>query len=129
MKRRFFLLTLLAATALHAADEPVPRDEKNLSFRNELRDPITRGLAWLKTQQNEDGSFGKDVAHPALSALPLLAFLREPTGKFAKADFVQKSAAYLRGFAQPDGGIYSTRAASRITTRACASWRSPQRAM
>ena len=109
MNRRYFLLTAALAcfTPLHAAEEPLARDAKNLSFRNELRDPITRGLAWLRTQQNVDGSFGKDVTHPALSALPMTAFQREVTGKFAQADFLQKSAAYLRGFAQEDGGIYN----------------------
>ncbi len=109
MKRRHFLLTAMLAcfAQLHAADEPVPKDGGNLSFRNELRDPMTRGLSWLKTQQNEDGSFGKDTLHPALSALPMTAFQREVTGKYAKADFLQKTAAYLRGYAQPDGGIYN----------------------
>ncbi len=109
MKRHHFLLTatLACITQLHAAEEPVPKDGKNLSFRNELRDPTTRGLSWLKAQQNEDGSFGKDTLHPALSALPMTAFQREATGKYAVADFLQKTAAYLRGYAQPDGGIYN----------------------
>ena len=89
MTRRYFLLTATLAcfANLHAAEEPLPRDEKNLSFRNELRDPITRGLAWLRTQQNEDGSFGKDVAHPALSALPMTAFQREASVLSATARF------------------------------------------
>ena len=111
MKRRQFLATatlaLGAAAWTHAANEPLPKDEKNLSFRNEVRDSLDRGLTWLRTQQNPDGSFGKDTLHPALTALPLVAFQREPTGRFAKADFVTKSYAYLRGFVQPDGGIYN----------------------
>jgi squalene-hopene/tetraprenyl-beta-curcumene cyclase len=110
MKRRQFLAATLAlgATAwTFAANEPLPKDEKNLSFRNEIRDSLDRGLAWLRAQQNPDGSFGKDTLHPALGALPLVAFQREPTGRFAKADFLDKGYAYLRGFAQPDGGIYN----------------------
>jgi squalene-hopene/tetraprenyl-beta-curcumene cyclase len=110
MKRRHFLattITLAAAAWARAANEPLPRDEKNLSFRNEIRDSLERGLAWLRAQQNADGSFGKDTLHPALSALPLVAFQREPTGRFAKADFVEKGYTYLRGFQQPDGGIYN----------------------
>jgi squalene-hopene/tetraprenyl-beta-curcumene cyclase len=111
MKRRHFLLAAALALALPAwcaaKDEPLPRDEKNLSFRNELRDSLNRGLDWIRSQQNPDGSFGKDTQHPALSALPLVAFQREPTARFAGADFMAKGYAYLRGFAQPDGGIYN----------------------
>ena len=114
MKRRQFLATSIAftltAAASRAANEPLPKDGKNLSFRNEIKDSLDRGLAWLRTQQNADGSFGKDTVHPALSALPLVAFQREPTGRFSAADFVGKGYAYLRGFTQPDGGIYSKEA-------------------
>ncbi|MEO6741073.1 MAG: prenyltransferase/squalene oxidase repeat-containing protein [Chthoniobacteraceae bacterium] len=112
MKRRHFLATTLALALgetawTRATKEPLPKDEKNLSFRNEIRDSLDRGLAWLRTQQNADGSFGKDTQHPALSALPLVAFQREPAHRFANADFVTKGYGYLRGFAQPDGGIYA----------------------
>lgn len=110
MKRRQFLATTIAFGAsafTRAADEPLPRDGKNLSFRNEIRDSLNRSLVWLRAQQNADGSFGKDTLHPALTALPIIAFQREPTGRFAKEEFVAKGYAYLRGFTQPDGGIYS----------------------
>jgi len=110
MKRRQFLATTIAFGAsafTRAVDEPLPRDGKNLSFRNEIRDSLNRSLVWLRAQQNADGSFGKDTLHPALTALPLIAFQREPTGRFAKEEFVAKGYAYLRGFTQPDGGIYS----------------------
>ena len=111
MKRRHFLATsaiaLAAAPWIRAANEPLPADEKNLSFRNEIRDSLSRSLDWLTKQQNPDGTFGKDTLHPALTALPLVAFQREPTGRFANADSVKKGYAYLRGFAQPDGGIYN----------------------
>ncbi|MEI7819440.1 MAG: prenyltransferase/squalene oxidase repeat-containing protein [Verrucomicrobiota bacterium] len=110
MKRRQFLATTIAFGAsafTRAADEPLPRDGKNLSFRNEIRDSLNRSLVWLRAQQNADGSFGKDTLHPALTALPLIAFQREPAGRFAKEEFVAKGYAYLRGFTQPDGGIYS----------------------
>jgi squalene-hopene/tetraprenyl-beta-curcumene cyclase len=111
MKRRHFILALAlafaGAAALPAADEPLPKSEKNLSFRNEIRDVMNRGYTFLEKQQNPDGSFGTDTAHPALTALPVIAFQREPTGRYAKAPFLPKSYAYLRGFVQPDGGIYN----------------------
>ncbi len=116
MKRRNLIFTTVAALAATLAihhthsDEPVAKDEKNVSFRNEIRDAITRGLDYLAKQQNADGSFGADTTHPALSALPLIALQREPTGRFTKSpqpDVMLKGYTYLRGFAQPDGGIYN----------------------
>ena len=82
MKRRTFLLTAAAALVagspiLFAVNEPLVKDDKNLSFRNEIRDVMNRGIAFVASQQNPDGSFGKDVAHPALSALPLVALQRD----------------------------------------------------
>lgn len=114
MKRRLFLLTtavavMASALACHS-NEPLPKDEKNLSFRNEIRDILNRGTAFLAAQQNPDGTFGKDVAHPALTALPLIALQRDPAGKYTTTpapEGMLKGYAYLRTFAQPDGGIYN----------------------
>ena len=91
-----------------AAGEPLPKKDENLSFRNEVKTAIDKGLAWLKTQQKEDGSWST-TDHPALTALPLLAFQREPTGKYAKEqpDFLKKGYDFLRSNAKPDGGIYN----------------------
>ena len=114
MKRRHFIFTAAAiagALALQSthSDEPLAKDEKNISFRNEIRDVLTRGLDYLAKQQNADGSFGADLTHPALTALPLIALQREPTGRFTRSpqpEVMLKGYTYLRGFVQPDGGIY-----------------------
>ena len=114
MKRRHFIFTAAAiagALALQSthSDEPLAKDEKNVSFRNEVRDVLTRGLDYLAKQQNADGSFGADLTHPALTALPLIALQREPTGRFTRSpqpELMLKGYTYLRGFVQPDGGIY-----------------------
>ena len=114
MKRRHFIFTAAAiagALALQSthSDEPLAKDEKNVSFRNEIRDVLTRGLDYLAKQQNADGSFGADLTHPALTALPLIALQREPTGRFTRSpqpELMLKGYTYLRGFVQPDGGIY-----------------------
>jgi squalene-hopene/tetraprenyl-beta-curcumene cyclase len=111
MKIPIFLLCLtLAGSALISADEPVPNGAKNLSLRNEVQIAIDKGLAFLKTQQQADGSWSAaDPNHPALTAMPLIAFQHEPTGKYLKdqPEFMQKGYAFLRSNAQPDGGIYS----------------------
>ena len=100
-------LSALASTTF-AAGEPLPRKDENLSFRNEVKIAIDKGLSWLKAQQKEDGSWsGSD--NPALTALPLLAFQREPAGRYAKEqpEFLKKGYDFLRGNAKPDGGIYN----------------------
>ena len=109
-----FTASLFAAHSIFAA-EPIPRDEANVSVRNEVLTAIGKGLAWLRQQQQPDGSFANPAApassaeHPALTALPLLAFHHEPTGK-ATGEYtglLQKGYAYLRTQVQPDGGIYA----------------------
>ena len=100
-------LALLTTTGF-AVGEPLPRKDENLSFRNEVKVAIDKGLAWLKAQQKEDGSWST-TDHPALTALPLLAFQHEPTGRYAEAqpEFLKKGYDFLRGNAKPDGGIYN----------------------
>lgn len=114
MKRSTFILTLalaLPGASLVHANEPLPRDEKNASFRNEVRDSMNRGIEAIVKLQNADGSFGRDTQHPAVTALALVALQREPTGRFVGKNapaLMEKGYAYLRRFVQPDGGIYNT---------------------
>jgi len=73
--------TLVTPVALRAADEPIPKDNRNLSLRNEIQLAIDHGLSFLKSQQQKDGSWTADEpGHPALTAMPLIAFQREPSG-------------------------------------------------
>jgi len=100
------VLTLAAVTSFGAPD-PVLKDQKNLSLRNEIQLAIDRGLTFLKSQQKEDGSWS-NPDHPALTALPAVAFQREPGGaNFASPpEFLKKAYGYLRATAKPDGGFY-----------------------
>jgi len=68
-----------------------------------IRAAISNGLDWLADQQKEDGSWS-NAAFPALTAMPLQAFLggRHPKGK-AIGD---KAVAFILTMAQEDGGIY-----------------------
>src|SRR6187200_2235058 len=101
-------LALALIFAASAAPEPALKDAKNLSLRNEIGLAIERGLAFLKSKQAEDGSWSS-TDHPALTAMPLLAFQRAPGDANLKnpPDFMKKGYAFLRSHAQPDGGIYN----------------------
>ena len=109
MKTLFTTLALgFALGLLVMGADPLPRKNENISLRNEIGIAIDKGLAWLKTHQNADGSWS-NPDYPGLTALPLLAFHREPTGKYAdakKPEFLAKGYAFLRANRKPDGGIY-----------------------
>ncbi|HEY3899813.1 MAG TPA: prenyltransferase/squalene oxidase repeat-containing protein [Chthoniobacter sp.] len=122
MKLLFALaLFSIATSPLFAVDEIIPRDERNLSLRNEVQLAIDKGLAFLKARQKADGSWSAaEPNHPALTALPLLAFQREPTGRYLEGqpEFMQKGYAFIRSKAQPNGGIYSRGLANYNTSLA-----------
>jgi squalene-hopene/tetraprenyl-beta-curcumene cyclase len=115
MKTPIALLAAALLAPVLTAAEPLPRDEANVSVRNEVLTAITKGLAYLQRQQQPSGMFANPLnaatsaEHPSLTALPLLAFHYEPTGKAKTeyADTLQKGYAYLRTQVQPDGGIYT----------------------
>jgi squalene-hopene/tetraprenyl-beta-curcumene cyclase len=92
------VVTILLAFALTAAGEdPASAGQKT----------IDKALAFLKTQQQANGSFQKsDREPPAVSALALKAFARD--AKYGpKSEVVKKAIDYLFGVQQPNGGIYT----------------------
>lgn len=124
------LLTSAAAFALLGSQlfsaEPLPRRPENVSVRNEVQLAIDKGIAFLLKQQQPDGSFANPenasgaADHPALTALPLMALQREPTGKFRDRNHPAMKRAYdfIRSKAQPDGGIYG-KGLSNYNTSIC----------
>ena len=67
------------------------------------RETLAKGLAWLRANQKDDGSWSAPN-FPGLTALGLWAAARSKDP--AMAESVEKAAAYVASFAQPDGGIY-----------------------
>ncbi len=95
---------LLGATLAATADNPKPYE----SIRQEMRQAIARGNAWLKTQQKSDGNWD-DSELPAFTALALNAIVRDPnfdrSAKFPAN--VEKGYTWLLAQQKPDGGIYN----------------------
>lgn len=82
MKRRWAILFLLlsALSAARAGDRPVPArrlaDALPPEKWREVGDCVDRGLAWIASQQKDDGSFPSlDAAQPAVTSFCVLAFL------------------------------------------------------
>jgi hypothetical protein len=71
------------ATAAVAQDAPTPRGAENAPTEGEMTAAsdlaVQRGLAWLATQQNPDGSFGggRYGRHVGITGLACLAFLAD----------------------------------------------------
>ncbi len=68
-----------------------------------MRSAIRHGLDWLANQQRENGSWSNE-GFPALTALPLQAFLGAPHPR--REVVVKKAVSFVLGHVQEDGGIY-----------------------
>jgi squalene-hopene/tetraprenyl-beta-curcumene cyclase len=104
MKSLFPVILLGTATAF-AAPEKQSRHE---SIRQEIRQSIARGNAWLKSQQKPEGNWD-DGELPAFTALALNAAMRDP-GLDRSAplpDHLQKGFTWLLAQQKEHGGIYN----------------------
>ncbi|MES2475570.1 MAG: prenyltransferase/squalene oxidase repeat-containing protein [Verrucomicrobiota bacterium] len=100
-------LILLGTAAIgHAADVPAKKDYTSL--KQEIRQAIARGNAWLKSQQKPDGHWDDDGL-PAFTALALTAATRSPDfdRKAPFPEHVEKGYQWLVGQQKEDGGIYN----------------------
>ena len=103
----FIASCLLAGTNDLTPAPAAPNPGNDISHKKEVEHAIERGLRWMETQQ-QPGGFWSQPDHPALTALVLTGFMREPTGrvKANPPEFIRKGYAYLSGAAKPDGGLY-----------------------
>jgi len=106
---RLGFLILLAwlhcAAAAENATRPAIRADE--SFKNELQRAIDRGLAWLKANQNSNG-WWSTPDHPALTALPVMAFNGDPSKHYAREPFLTNAYAHILLAVKPGGGIFGT---------------------
>jgi squalene-hopene/tetraprenyl-beta-curcumene cyclase len=95
----------LLGVAAENTQRTLPR--ANESFKHEMQRAIDRGLDWLKANQNSNG-WWSTPDHPALTALPLLAFDSDPSKRFQNVPFLKKGYAHILASAKPNGAIYTT---------------------
>lgn len=90
-----------SAVPLVSSEQPPGTIDQSLA--NEVRGAIDRALDWLAANQKENGSWSNG-SFPALTALPLQAFLRGAHPN--KERIVNEATKYLLSSVQKDGGIY-----------------------
>lgn len=99
------LIFLIGATLCNAAE---PGSNRHESLKQEIRQSISRGNAWLKTQQKPEGNWD-DPGIPAFTALALTAASRDPSfdRKAPFSESVEKGYTWLLAQQKEDGGIYN----------------------
>lgn len=109
---RSILLFLLLPFALLAA--PTAPDKKDeVKMPDNVRKATARGLAWLATKQNSDGSWSEAryPHNPAITSFALLAFLSQGhlpnQGLYGKE--IAKASRYLLSCTRDDGYLIGTR--------------------
>ena len=95
-----FLLILASACSLAAQEGASTTPE----FRELYERTTTRGVAFLRKSQNENGAFAPELG-PGVTALATTALLKH--GIPAADPVVADALRYLEGFVQDDGGIYN----------------------
>jgi squalene-hopene/tetraprenyl-beta-curcumene cyclase len=89
-------------------------DSVERSLKLEAQAGIRRSLRYLAQQQKEDGSWQD---HPAITGLVITGMLRSGREEFGvDSEPVRQGLDYIRGYAQPDGGIYDEYYASYSTS-------------
>jgi squalene-hopene/tetraprenyl-beta-curcumene cyclase len=106
------LLVFLPATSHGgevARENRSPSIQRDVSFRNEVRRSVDRGLVWLQVNQNSNG-WWSTPDQPAVTALALTALKGDPNGRYATNDpaWIAKGYDFLLSCVQPDGGIHRT---------------------
>src|SRR3954470_4727223 len=95
-----FAVLLASVACVFGEDRAAGRQDPN----RQAQQLIDRGLAFLKSKQLPDGGWNKDPEPPAITALALRGFVRNPQ---RDASVIDKGVARLLSYQKPDGGIYA----------------------
>ncbi|MDP0489635.1 MAG: terpene cyclase/mutase family protein [Verrucomicrobiota bacterium JB023] len=118
MKTTAILFALLGSALLSAQEvQPAEAANRYLSVKHEARLAMSSGVDYLKSQQQDEGHWGK-AELPAFTALALTAALRDPGYDHSQEtpEWIEKGFDYLRAKQQEDGGIYETGLATYNTS-------------
>jgi squalene-hopene/tetraprenyl-beta-curcumene cyclase len=99
---------VLTSTATTARGQDAYPDAKNVKV------VLNKAISYLKTAQNEDGSYVPKLAGPGVGALIAVGLLRNGVG--ADEPVVAKSFKYLQSRIKKDGGIYDKFLANYTTS-------------
>ena len=106
---RWFTAALFFAAGLAL----LPADTAAAPKPDAVKAVVDKAVAFLKTKQNEDGSFAPKLGGPGITALTVAGLLRNGYG--ADNAVVANGLKYLEGNVQPDGGVYSKGLANYTT--------------
>lgn len=100
-------MAIAAVLSTPAPVQAAPQDAANISLKLEIKRAIDKGLNWLGKNQHEEGYWSTED-HPAVTALALTAFKREPGDHSQKkfADEIDDGYFYILGCVHDDGSIY-----------------------
>jgi hypothetical protein len=133
MKLSAWLLVFCVSVAPVFAQASLAADADPLAITDEQMKAVERGLAWLASQQNEDGSWSADIGfklnqdyqptaiakpHVGVTALAGMAFLAggHLPGRGQYVPVVEKALAFVLSCVQSDG--YVTRGGTRMYSHA-----------
>ena len=115
-----FLGTIPAIGSAQGTLRTKPGTGGNLSLKLEIERAVDRGLKWLAEQQDPETGGWSDPNHPALTALPVAAFVgnpfREPGSPLPAP--AEKGYEFLLTKVKADGGIYGKGLATYNTSLA-----------
>lgn len=94
-------------SAASPADAELHERQGNESVRNEAVVALGKGISWLKSRQNPDGSWQGEARGAASAATALAALFQGEriTADFPDSTAVERAAAYIRRAAKRDGTI------------------------
>lgn len=108
MNTRILLASALGvALPLSAPAQTSAPVERHASLKMEIERSVARGIAFLQTRQNPDGTWS-DTGMPALTALPVRAIAGDPNRKAGEPlpDSAKKAVDWLLKTQKEDGGFY-----------------------
>ena len=101
---------LLAACAALCMIIPAKAAEPDAK---DVKAAVEKAVEFLKTRQNDDGSFAPKLGGPGVTALVVAGVIRN--GVSPDEPTVAKALAYLEKQVQPDGGVYNKQLANYTT--------------